>query len=161
MKKFVILAAGALFAAPVFAQNEVVPAAPAAAAPVAKPAPAAPAAAVPAATDGSVKAEIKIGTDIENREIVGEATSFAAGTPKLAAWTRITGAGQPTQIWHVWKRNGEELSKISLNVTSSYFRTYSRKDVNGQAGNWTLEVRDASGAVLASKDFTVGEATPK
>jgi hypothetical protein len=147
MKKFVLFATVTtlLIAAPVLAQDPAVSAS-------------SPAATAEATTQDKIRVEIKIGTDVQNREIVGESDNFTIDTPKLAAWTRIIGSSQPTQVWHVWKVNGEEISKVALNVTSSYFRTFSRKDVNRQAGNWTLEVRDAGGNVIGSKDFTVGAA---
>jgi hypothetical protein len=104
----------------------------------------------------TLSAEIKIGTGLENREVVGAADTFAAGTPQLVGWTRITGATKPTQIIHVWKLNGKEISSVPLSATSSPFRTNSRKTVVGP-GTYTLEVRDMNGNVINSKDVTVAD----
>jgi hypothetical protein len=108
-------------------------------------------------TKSSLTAEIKIGTSLENRDVVGEADSFPPETAQLVGWTRITGAKEPTQIKHVWKFNGAEMGTVSLNVTSSPFRTYSRKTVVG-SGTYTLEVQDADGKVISSKEVQVKEA---
>jgi hypothetical protein len=101
-------------------------------------------------------AEIKIGTDLQDREVVGESTNFGTDVEKVVGWTRITGAGMPTEITHVWKRNGEEVSSVPLRVQSASYRTYSRKTIAGMPGNWSLEVKDANGNIIASKEFTVG-----
>ncbi len=100
-------------------------------------------------------AEIIIGTGMENKELVGVSDTFSADTPQLVGWTRIKGAHQPTEIRHVWKVNGKEVTSVSLSVQSSSYRTYSRKTLNGQVGNWSLEVKDVDGNVIASKNFEV------
>jgi hypothetical protein len=111
-----------------------------------------------AASEGAeaLSVEIKIGTGLENREIVGAADTFPAGTTQLVGWTRITGATKPTQIIHVWKLNGKEVASVPLSATSSPFRTNSRKTVVGP-GTYTLEVRDMNGNVINSKDVTVAD----
>lgn len=106
------------------------------------------------ATKSALSAKIKIGTAMENREVVGEADSFPVNTPQLVGWSQITGATEPTEITHVWKLNGTEIASVSLKVPSSPFRTYSRKMLKG-AGTYTLEVKDSSGKVIASKDVEV------
>jgi hypothetical protein len=155
MKKLIIFAAGALFAAPALAEN-------ASTGTMKTDTPASmsadtPATMSPGAGDSAITAEIKIGTDVQDREVVGESATFGPEVEKVVGWTRITGAAQPTQISHVWKRNGEEVSSVPLNVQSASYRTYSRKTVAGLPGNWTFEVKDANGSVIASKDFTVGQ----
>src|SRR5687767_13922973 len=51
------------------------------------------------ADPGGATAEIKAGTGVENREVVGEATSFPAGST-VFVWSRVTnGEGN---IKHVW-----------------------------------------------------------
>jgi len=107
-----------------------------------------------AETKSALSAEIKIGTGLENRDVTGEEGTFPAETPQLVGWTRISGANGPTQITHVWKWNGQEVGKVSLNVTSSPFRTYSRKTVLGN-GTYSLDVLDADGKVIASKEVQV------
>lgn len=146
MKRLIIFAAGALVAATVLADNNEG---------VGAGAPEADAAVAAAGGDMKIEADLKVGTDVQNRDIVGEGASFPAATQSVVAWTRVTGAAQPTQITHVWKRDGVEISRVPLNIQSASFRTYSRKSVAGLPGAWSVEVLDASGASLAKKDFSV------
>lgn len=103
----------------------------------------------------SLKATLKVGTSVENKEIVGEAAEFPATTATVTAWSLVEGAATPTEIKHVWSLNGKEVASIPLQVQSSHFRTHSRKTVSGQAGAWTVKVVDADGKVLANVDFKV------
>jgi hypothetical protein len=102
-----------------------------------------------------LKADLKTGTGIDKSEPTGVADSFPVNTDQVVGWSRITGAAEPTEISHVWIFNGKEQSTVYLNVKSSSFRTYSRKSIRGQAGKWTLAVRDAAGQLISSKDFEV------
>ncbi len=102
----------------------------------------------------SLSAETKIGTGLENRQVVGEADTFPADTVQLVGWTRISGANEPTQITHVWKLNGAVVGAVPLSVASSPYRTNSRKTVIG-SGTYTLEVKDADGNMIASKEVSV------
>lgn len=147
MKKLALLAAGALVAGSVLADNTT---------PTGSITKDTPATVTSSGTEMDLKADLKFGTDVKDHEVVGEAASFPADTDKVVAWTRVTGASQPTQVFHVWKKDGKEESKVTLNVQSASYRTYSRKSVT--PGRWTVEVQDNNGKVLASKDFTV-EAT--
>lgn len=104
---------------------------------------------------GALTADLKIAQDVQNLEPVGVADTFTPDTATLVAWSRITGADQPTEVTHVWKRNGEVVSRVPLKVGSASFRTYSRKTVTGLRGNWTVEVHDAAGNVIATKHFNV------
>lgn len=144
MKTLLILAAVSLMAASALAQNE-------STGTVSDPA----AAASPVAD--TLTAELKIGADVQDREVVGEAASFGPDTETVVAWSRISGANMPTEITHVWKRNGEEVASVPLKIQSVSYRTYSRKTVAGLPGNWTVEVRDSAGNVIATKHFTVGQ----
>ena len=106
----------------------------------------------------NLEAEVKIGTDVQNLEVVGEADEFPADTEQVVGWSRITGANQPTQVTHVWKHDGNVVDSIPLDVTSTSFRTYSRKTVSGLPGEWTLEVQDPNGETIGSASFNVTEA---
>lgn len=153
MKRLIIFAAGALVAASVLADNNDASGV-AEASGTAKGSPAA--VSTPIA-DMKLDVELKIGSDVQNREVVGETASFGADTEKVVAWTRVTGATQPVQIMHVWKHDGKEISRVPLNVQSASYRTFSRRSVAGMAGAWNVEVQDSAGKTLASKDFTVGK----
>ncbi len=105
-----------------------------------------------------LKVEIKIGTGIANREIVGVSDSFSSETAELVCWTYIKGATEPTDVRHVWSFNNKVVGDAVLQVKSSSYRTWSRRPVAGRIGEWTLDVKDSEGRVLASKKFTVGQA---
>jgi hypothetical protein len=112
-------------------------------------------AAVVVAEGSALTVEAAVGTGIENKTLIGESASFSADTPQVVGWSRITGAKEPTEIRHIWKCDGKEMSSVTLGVQSSSFRTHSRKNLFGKTGHWTFEVVDVEGNVLASKDFEV------
>lgn len=109
----------------------------------------------PAMRMNVITAEIRFATDIEEREPEGVATRFSADQNQIVGWTRIMGARQPIQIVHVWKHGGEEVARVPLDVTSSSFRTWSRKTLRGMTGEWSLEVLGPNGIVIGSKAFAV------
>jgi len=105
--------------------------------------------------DVSLTAEIQLTTAIEDRQPVDKVSSVSADTGQLILWCTITGATEPTTITHVWALDGEEMAAIPLNVTSTPYRTWSRKSLWGRTGNWTVKVKDSNSNVLASTNFTV------
>lgn len=96
-------------------------------------------------------AEIKAGTGVEKREIVGEATAFPAGTT-VWVWSKIVD-GEPT-VKHVWKRDGKDVWTATLKVGSKKWSTMSRRRIP-TAGSWEVEVQTAEGASLGSVKFDV------
>ena len=111
----------------------------------------------PPAADGKPKdtsgasAEVKAGTGVEKREIVGEATSFPAGTT-VWVWSRITnGEGN---IKHVWKRDGKEAWTATLPVGSKLWSTQSRRTIPS-AGSWEVDVQTEAGASIGTVSFTI------
>ena len=103
------------------------------------------------AADGA-SAEVKAGTGVVKKEVVGEATSFAKGT-KVWAWSKVLGA-KGTTVKHVWKRDGAVLWEKELAIGSNQWRIYTRRTVS-KAGSYTVDVVGADGAVLGSVSFTV------
>ena len=103
-----------------------------------------------------VDAEIVIARSVEDRESVGAGEDFPSNVGQLAGWTRVTGAANTT-IEHVWRHRGNE-NVIPLNIgQGSPWRTWSRKTIPSDwTGQWTFEVRDADGNVIATTTFTVG-----
>lgn len=102
-----------------------------------------------------LKAEIQIGTGIENHEPTGVSDTFTSDAGQLVGWSRITGAQQPTEVRHVWKWNGNIVSTVPLSIQSPSYRTYSRKSIDGKTGTWTLEVKDIDDRLLDSKSVEV------
>lgn len=104
----------------------------------------------------AVEAEIVIATGIEDREPVGGSTSFSEDVGQVTGWTKVSGA-QNTTIEHVWKYRDHEFV-VPLNIgNGSPWRIWSTKNIPPEwDGEWTFEVRDADGNVVASTTFTVG-----
>ena len=109
-----------------------------------------------AAQQRMVDAEIVIARSVDDREPVGAGEEFLSNVGQLAGWTRVTGAANTT-IEHVWRHRGNE-NVIPLNIgQGSPWRTWSRKTIPSDwTGQWTFEVRDADGNVIATTTFTVG-----
>lgn len=105
----------------------------------------------------AVKVEkIVTAAGVENREPVGEASAFAAGTERVYVWTRISAQRPPVKIKHVFYRDDKPAGEIELAVNGSPYRVWSWK--TARPGNWKVDVVDEAGAVLASLVFTVAAA---
>lgn len=105
-----------------------------------------------------VVAEMGFGTgfDRDTRALVGEASTFSAGVDRIWCRTRITGAVEPTQVTHVWYRDGKTVAHVDLTVGSSNWRTVSSKDLLPDwTGVWEVRVIDAAGTLLRTETFTV------
>jgi hypothetical protein len=98
-----------------------------------------------------------VARSVEEREPVGEATSFPADVGELACLTRVAGASGETSIQHVWFHGSEELARVRLAVRGSSWRTWSTKQIlPSWTGAWKVEIQDADGNVLHTVSFTVG-----
>lgn len=96
-------------------------------------------------------AEVKVGTGVENHEIVGEAASFPAGTT-VWVWSRVVnGEGK---IKHVWKRDGKDIWSATLALGSRRWSTQSRRAIT-TPGSWTVDVQTEAGASLGTASFTI------
>lgn len=105
----------------------------------------------PAAAAAAAAAEVKAGTGVENKESVGTASEFTAGT-KVWIWSRITGAANTT-VQHVWKKDGAKVWAANLKIKGSKWTTASRRQL--KAGSYSVDVVAADGTVLGSVAFTV------
>ena len=92
-----------------------------------------------------------VGTGVQNRQLVGEATSFPAGT-RVFFWTRVLGGRNGDTIRHVWLHEGRVIAGTELRIGGSHWRTQSKKTLRA-LGRWTAEARDAAGNVLARAEF--------
>lgn len=115
------------------------------------PTPTPPADSKPAPSAGDASAEVKAGIGVEKREIVGEATSFPAGTT-VWVWSLVRNA--EGSVKHVWKRDGKEVWTATMKIGSKKWSTSSRRTIP-KAGAWEVEVRSADGASLGSVAFTI------
>jgi hypothetical protein len=100
--------------------------------------------------------EIVIARDVVDRVPVDSASTFPADVGQVACWTRVSGmAGDSIQ--HVWI-HGEDEFPVTLQIGSPEWRTWSTKNIEPErTGEWRVEVRDATGAVLATARFTIGQ----
>jgi hypothetical protein len=99
----------------------------------------------------AVSVEGKAAKGVTNHEPVDAGDSFAAGDV-VWLWTRVQN-GDGTKIVHVWKKDGKEDWRATLDIGSTDWRTNSRRQVS--AGSWAVEIDDESGAKLGEVDFTV------
>ena len=111
-------------------------------------------------TNAPLKAEIKLGTGVENREPTGTNETFSSDVTQVIGWTKIKGAREPVHVRHIWLYEGREQASVLVPVKSSSYRVWTRKAIQGRAGRWTFEIRDVQENVIASKDFEVAPPRP-
>ena len=101
--------------------------------------------------------ESALATGVVDRMPTGEAMTFPANVERVYAWTRIQGAEGGAMIHHVWIHGEVERADLELSLGGSPWRTWSNKAIPPEwAGDWRVEIRDASGNVLETIRFTVG-----
>lgn len=94
-----------------------------------------------------------VGTSIVDRQLVGEAKRFAAGS-RVVFWTHVRGGRTSDTIDHVWFRDGILVGAASLAIGSDDWRTQSRRRLDSP-GVWAVEARDPAGHVLARHEFQI------
>lgn len=97
--------------------------------------------------------KIALGTGVESRELVGEATEFDVSVGRVYCWTKIISQNVPTTIKHVWYADEENAAEVTLNINYPSTRTWSNKVI--RPGKWRVEVLSETGEVLAATDFAV------
>ncbi len=101
-------------------------------------------------------AEVVVTTGIQDRIPVDAIQSYAASVESLYCYCRMIGVRSEATIEHVWYHNGREVSRISLPVRSSNWRTWSKKTIPaGGRGAWRVDVLDDQGEILGSQGFTL------
>ena len=94
--------------------------------------------------------------DVINRQPVDVGTSFEASVGKLYCLTKIIGAAGPTEITHVWYFGSTERARVSLDVNSASWRTYSSKIIRAhEIGAWHVDVLGPGGELLQTFEFTI------
>ncbi len=117
--------------------------------------------AAPAKAEGKAPSEyevvdVKLGTDVKDRETEGVADSFKADVGKVYCWTKVTGPEGGGEITHAWYRGDEKMSDVKLALKFKSVRTWSYKTIpaDGQ-GEWRVDVLAPDGTVLKSVAFKV------
>lgn len=109
-----------------------------------------------------LKVEARLGTGLEEREIIGEAYNFPSSIGRVYCWTLILGSEEPTEITHVWYYGEKKMAEVKLAIKSQRYRTWSCKTILPEwVGNWRVEVVDAVGNLLKSISFEVVKETEK
>lgn len=106
------------------------------------------------AANAGVSAEVAIGTAIAERQLTGMAESFPASTGALYCYMKITNAAN-AQVEHVWYRGDTEMSRVTLTVSGSPWRTWSSKKLGPEAaGDWRCDVV-VDGKTVQSAKFRI------
>jgi|GEM_PF-2253341 len=97
-----------------------------------------------------------LGTGVENRALIGEASEFSADVGRVYCLITVTGAEQPTEVTHVWYYKNQEKARTELSIKYKKHRTWSYKTIHPQhIGDWRVDVVDTAGNVLTSFPFVV------
>ncbi|MCK5534873.1 DUF2914 domain-containing protein [bacterium] len=100
----------------------------------------------------------QVGTGVEERVIIGEATSFPSSVEKVYCLSFIKGADTLTTVNHVWYYQDKQMASVGLDVKSPAFRTWSYKTILPEwIGSWRVEIVDAGGEVLKIIGFEITE----
>ena len=111
----------------------------------------------PAAT---LAVEAQLCAGVQERMPTGMADSFSPEIGQVYLWCKITGGSGSTTIKHVWYYNGQEKATVELTVNGSSWRTWSAKKILPEwAGDWSVKILDASGAVLKELSFKIAAPT--
>jgi hypothetical protein len=99
---------------------------------------------------------IAAGTDVQDRRLVGESTTFQTGAP---VWVHIAvrNTGPEDQVKMVWLLEGDAVWAMDLDVgTSAGWRTWTRMRMPAtRTGQWTVEVHDTDGRLMGDVMFDV------
>jgi hypothetical protein len=122
----------------------------------------------PTAQVASVALGAQIDTDKISRAVLTRKVSKREPTNVFAADVRLSQFEdslsffselkglQGQQVRHIWTFEGSVMAEISLNVTSTRYRTYSTKNImDTQAGHWRVDVVDEQGNLIAQKEFRI------
>ena len=60
--------------------------------------------------------KIALGTGLESRELVGEATEFDVSAGRIYCWTKIVSQNVPTTIKHVWYTDEQKPAEVTLDI---------------------------------------------
>jgi hypothetical protein len=94
--------------------------------------------------------------DVVDCEPVDVDTSFPANIGRLYCVTKIVGAVEPTHVSHVWYYRERERARVTLDVRSASWRTYSSKSIMPrETGEWRVDIVGPRNNLLLSLPFAV------
>jgi hypothetical protein len=99
---------------------------------------------------------IAVCRDVQARACQEPVEKVATDTPSLACLITLKAAAATT-LKHRWSLDGAVKFEIDLPVkfASPMYRQWSRKNLNGGKGNWTVEIVAPDGSVLKTARFVV------
>lgn len=93
--------------------------------------------------------EVVLTTAVVEREPVDRVEAFPRQGGRLYCFTRVAGANEPTEVYHLWYRGEQLMSRVALPVNSPDWRTWSVKRLHeDEPGEWRVEIEDAGGDFL-------------
>jgi hypothetical protein len=95
--------------------------------------------------------EAKLGTNVQDRQIVGEDSSFAKDI-KVYLWFKVSGCASET-LSVIWK-HGDHSYSAALMIGGSPWRTWAVKTV-AISGDWSVSISDSKGTVMKEMSFKV------
>jgi len=93
---------------------------------------------------------------VSNHEPIDSLTTVPHGVGKVFFVTEVAGLEGKT-ITHRWTKDGNKMADIRISIASNRYRCHSSRSVAGRSGNWTVQVLDDDGDVIAERRFTVGQ----
>ena len=99
--------------------------------------------------------EIQICTAVEDRQPSGVGTVFPDDLDKIYCFTKIGGAEDTTNVYHVWYFGNDEIARVKLPVKAISWRTWSSKKLNMLLGNGHVEIVSESGDILGKAEFEI------
>lgn len=111
----------------------------------------------PAAEKPAARTELKVGTAVEKKEIVGAAEEFKiAPDTKLWVWAKVFGQPADTKLTLAFFKGEKEAFRKELTAAGSPWRVNAYKTFRaGDGGDWTAKLLGPDGAELAAAKFKV------
>jgi hypothetical protein len=116
----------------------------------------------PSSESTTAEAELKVlqatvCAEIKNRMPAGVDTSFPTSAQRVFVWSKIHAQQIPSKIRHIYYFDGQKISEVTLDVRSTYWRTWSSKDIsnNRYQGEWRVDITSADRKVLRRLYFEV------
>jgi len=92
---------------------------------------------------------------VEGGKPQGDASAIAS-SHKATYFVDVANPGAPTQVTLVWKLDGKEVQRQSLDVgTSAHWHTWGSRPI-GKAQTVDVELLDPSGASIKTDSLTIG-----
>jgi hypothetical protein len=106
--------------------------------------------------DGLRVEQIEFCAAVRDRAPVGAAGSFPSDIARVYCFTKIVGATDTVAVEHIWYFKDREMSRVSLDVKSASWRTWSTKRMAHEwKGTWRVDVVESDTTVVATKEFVL------